>query len=574
MKGWKIALIAVTIFILLAGGYLGKFLSVGWTTLSISQASWFSTDPQFGTGGWLMTFVANGGGEHAYGSWDHTDAAFTGALSKPNWFAVNYDQLEQYVSYPVSTYKENINFVNYVELDAITNPTITPVQVDAWCYNSPNYGFKWGQYSNSMKFWCAKYTKYGEAHPFLSGTFNWKGKITVNSQLEEISGTIDNIGSSIVIKNGAGSNVVWAKWAGNTVSGADLPSTANVYPIYNFQNQQWRIANKAAYDMWKNYALNAETCLSTAKLDGSDPRFCTNNLNNVVNSIITATTNDPVFQYASIDASNVNQPFARINVGLLQYPVIQLKIKADFVGIWLPCATMSPQFVSVNTPTPVEATKPLTTTAVIRNPGATDAVFSAKVTCPSGISATKPVDSLQRDAYEIKAGQTVTITYTHTAAQAVSGQCSLEVYDNVCPGTKSTFTYWVEFTRYCAINCGPNTILQSDCTCKCSLLPPVQCQQIVSSNPTECHYEAIPGCGGPVPCAIPCNAPLRQNAQCTGCECSLDPNAAPKDYFLNTTACEYQKTQGGGGGMPDWVYIAIILGAVAIVAGIFMRKKR
>lgn len=569
MKGWKIALIGVILLILLSGGYL-NFLSIGWTTLSISQASWFSTDTQLNGGGWLLTFVANGGGEHAYGSWSSTDEKFYGLLNKPNWFSVNYDQLEQYVSYPVTTNYENINFVNYVEYDATYNPTITPSQLDAWCYNE-NQGFMWGQYAYSMKFWCAKYAKYGEAHTFLSGTFNWKGKITVNSMLEEVSGTIDNIGNSIVIPNGVGSNVVWAKWAGNTVSGSDLPTTANVKPVYNFQNQQWRIVNKAAYDSWKSYDLTVVQCLSTKKSDGTDPRFCTNNLNNIVNSIIVATTNDQIFQYATVDITNINQPVIKINVGLLQYPMIQLKIKADFVGIWLPCASISPQFSQIDGTLLGTATQSLRGRAVIKNPGSVDAVFSAKITCPSGIIVTKPVDSTLKDTYEIKAGQSVEITYTHTAAQAVSGQCTITVYDMNCPDVKSSYNYWVDFKRYCAINCGPGTILnEADCTCKCTLLPPTECQQIVSSNPTECHYEQIPGCGSP--CLKICIVPWRVNAQCTDCECSLDSTAAPKDYFLNTTACEYQKKQGGGGGMPDWVYIAIILGIAAIAYGLFKRK--
>jgi len=561
MKGWKIALIGVIIFILFAGGYF-KFLSVGWTTLSLSQVDIISNDQTLNGKAFLMSASANAGGESATGTWTPS------SVGQAQSFSMTYNQLEQWCKFPILKSGAKIYKAWYKEVEGYNPPACVTGCFDQnkWCMidNAGTYG---GGSSDVItghyNYWCVGKNEYGEVGYFQDIAFMWNGQVSITSNGGIATGTLGGLTEqSSIIMNSAGIPVVWVKWAGNLVSGQECSGkypTTNVVPAYRYSDQHWNIANKQSLDNYNLYYSTLSSCLTNAA-NSQARQDCLTYVNAYADSVVSNWNSIGDWIYASLDTSSVSNPYARINTGLIQYPVLQFKIKADWVGIYAPCGT--PTITQYDGSLSGTATNKLTGTATIRNDGGTTSTFGAVSTCPSGVSV-DPIANI-----EVPAGSTKQITYSVSASSALSGQCTLKVYDLNCPNNAITKNFWVTFERYCPVTCSGNFVLDKNtCTCVCTLTSPPTCYSIDTTN---CVYKPIVGCGGG--CSLVCPDRYKPNAACNGCECALDSTKAPAGYFLNTTACEYQKTIPGG--MPDWVYIIIILGAVAVVVGMFMRKKR
>jgi hypothetical protein len=539
-----------------------KLLSTGWTTLSLSLVDIISNDGTLGGKAFLMTASANGGGEHSTGTWTPSSAG------QPQNFSMTYDQLEQWCKFPMFKSGTKIYKARYIEVEG-DNPIgciggcFDPNQ---WCYiqNHGTYGGGSSDMTGHYKYWCVGLDEYGEVGYFQDIAFMWKGQVTITSNKGTVSGVLGGLTeqNSIVIPDSSNNPAVWVKWAGNLVSGQDCSGkypTTDVVPAYRYSDQRWNIANKQSLNYYNFYYTSLSNCLTNAA-DSQARQNCVDNVNASADSVVSNWNSIGDWVYASIDTSSASTPYARINTGLIQYPVLQFKIKADWVGIYAPCGT--PTITQYDSSLSGIATNKLTGTATIRNDGSATSTFGATATCPSGIS----VDPIPN--FEVTAGGTKQITYSVSASQAISGQCYLKVYDITCPNNQVTKPFWVEFERYCPITCTGNFVLDKvNCKCVCALTP----RDCYTIDTTNCVYKQIPNCGGG--CTLPCPDRYKPNAECNGCVCALDPNKAPEGYFLNTTSCNYEKTSGGGNW---WDNTLLVCGGGLVLLGIFMAlsKKR
>lgn len=537
--------------------------TVTFTTLSLSQVDVISNDQTLNGKAFLYTGSANQNSESAQGKWTPSSAG------QAKDFTITYEQQEQYCKYPiVKNTGSPVYQAWYLEEGADTQHF---ADANAWCRSLTGTSTNtWaGSFcaSNvlgvctSTKWWCTGLKQIGVTGTFQDIAFNWKGKITVTSQSGTTSGVLGGLGeqNSIVLPGSDNNPAVWVKWAGNLVSGTDCAGanpTTNIMPAYNSQTQHWNIGNQQALTTYQYYFNALNTCLySKGSADSQGRQNCFAEMNAYANSVINNWNSIGNWQIAAVDESNVATPFVRINTGLIQYPVLQFKIKADWVGIYAPCG--SPSITQYDGSITGTATNSYQGTTTVKNTGGSDSAMGASFTCPSGVS----VSSV--DAFIAPAGQSRQVTYQVTSSQAVSGQCTICVYDKNCPNNKECKPFWVEFKRYCAISCNGNFVLDgTNCVCVC----PLKSRSGYTIDATNCAYVAIPqGQPGSQPqsCSLTCPNKYAPNTACNGCDCALDPSKVPEGYTFNATSCEYQvkPTQP-----PTAIDINIILGGVAVIA--------
>lgn len=567
----KVAIVAIIIACLYFASTSLNFLSVTFTPLSLSQVSYVSNDTTLNGPAWLGTVSANNGGQSFVGSWTSTSPEFSGVNLKPDPFSLTISQMNEYCSYPMLKTGQLVKTAWYKETSGYN-----PIGCIGGCFDPNNWcmtqnGGTYGggssdPVSSHYTYWCVGFNQVGQVGSFSNIAYNWNANILLTSQSGSVQGTIGGLGSqnSVALNDQTGKPVVWAKWAGNLINGqscTDKAPITNILPVYNYNSQSWNIPDTSALSNYNTALASVQSCVNTATTT-QGRQNCLTNTNAYANSLVSNWNTQNYWMYATVGNASTSTPYASLNLGLIQYPVIAFAIKAAWVGIYAPCAT--PAITQYNGSLTFIANHPITGTATVHDTTGVDSTYGATVTCPAGVSVTAIPN------FQVSAGGSTQISYTVSASQAISGQCTLKVYNQNCPNNYDSKAFWVTATQDCGIQCsGGFTLNPATCHCDCNLVSTNPCQGVDRNN---CVFTTIPNCGGGNTCTLSCIAPLRQNAQCTACECGLDPNSVPSGQFLNATACAYQTIPQGGDN--TLFYIMIIGGIVLIAVAVLTSKKR
>ncbi len=407
-----VVLVALVVFFSMNGA--PNFLSIsGANTLSLTQATLQSSNPQLNGQAWMLTFATGGLGQSYYGSFSPStvDAATTDSSKTTKTFSIEVDSADNECVYPIQstgTVLVPIYDLNYKEWSCV----LTPSESDA----KSKTGFSGIKYYGRSGFVCyaVGYNTVNNVGSFGSPDVGAEYTITINTPDTSVSKTIKTLSSST---SGSIGDIAYASWIGNFQTGKACPSTSDVRPAN--VNGQWKIINKQSYDSYVslyNQALSSgsskadvQNWYSKVKAQADQAKIS----RSLAVTEGTITLDSAVMTYTS------PKPLA--------FPLTTLYIKASAIGVYTPAPNIEINSASSScfqTGLQGAITVSLTNTGEKGN-------VNVYATCNSPFQATRNTQ-ISLDKGQTK---TVTLELSANAAQETTGSCT--VYAESTGGTKS-----------------------------------------------------------------------------------------------------------------------------------------
>jgi len=343
-----------------------------------------------------------------------------------------------------------------------TNVPIMKVQVsdvvkwDVWnipkeisnCEQKPNY---YGVYNPRLSF---------HVYCFTTANDAFVGKVSAKKYdfNTKISLTTDGETKSVDISNsdkvsGSVPDFFTARWQGSLSTGQECPDITSISPVYDSGSVEWKLVNDLLIATYRSYhATGMKSCINDAINDNNFAETidsCMDRYNLLADQAQSPTTftisgSTGVLKTGSSTFGEVVvadvQPF--------QFPVIGLKINADWIGIVQPIT--KPRIVDCDSETFKQGENGVIQ-VTIKNDGSGGAVsVSNKCQEPFKSVGTTPI-------IQIGKGQTKTVSLpiTLSTKEKVSGSCSVVVQDETDPSVKASKSCSV--TAEGVALCTPNT---------------------------------------------------------------------------------------------------------------------
>jgi hypothetical protein len=412
----NMAVIIVAVIGILLLSQQSNLFSIGGTVLSLSQTNFVSNDPTIGGQAWLLTMSVNGQGQYAEGYFNSITA--DGKTSKyPLTVKVSNDA--QTCTYPINTGSQKIYTAEYKTADyqAVLD------DAQAWARCGQLFGtndlFLAQKFQGSLIIGCTYRHPVAQAGTIGTATLNFAATIssTVNGVMSSATLTNQNQRSAWVGNN------VYASWSGNLGSGETCPSASGQGIAAIYQNG-WNSVDSAKVTQFVALDANLKTCMAAV---GNKQGECIDPYNAVANAALysskrlTSDGGTTASAGGSLSSGQVTLPLSR----MLAYPVITMRIKADYLGVVIPVGI--PKINSVSSPAFYSGTTG-TISATISNIGDGDGSFAYSAVCSSPFQATGTSQSIS-----VSKGQSQTvfipITVSATGSQDTSGTCTVNVYD-------------------------------------------------------------------------------------------------------------------------------------------------
>ena len=314
----------------------GLFQLFGWTTLTLTKASFTSSDPFFNDEVWILTVAQGGLGQHAIGTIDNeeigelsgkkpaNDLKITIDYSKFSW---EYPIIVDYASMPIYryTFKKWTNWNPFYGGEQLLN------DVKANC---PNYRW-YGKFPMSFDYFCineeqiTSYVGY-----FDNCNFHAISTITVEAKGQRYSETIDTKGK-VSTKVGP---YVYVVWNGNLLK----QNCYSQQPYKPFYANGWKIGSAQYYEDYKNKYDFFVSMMGISKANNNPPSEATiismiNEVNRKADRFVYSTQS---FYGGQIkNPYDVSKAYLEVGVGSdVQVPVYTFYVKADWLGLYQPTA--------------------------------------------------------------------------------------------------------------------------------------------------------------------------------------------------------------------------------------------
>lgn len=410
----------------------------GFSDLSLGQVNFVSFDPQINGQSWVLTVVQNCQGQYAVGIIDSSQIKDENTEAKYDLkITTNVDN--QKCNYPISYQNTQIKHMNYQTkicyLGLVCDGTLGYNALD-WkneCKAKSGY-YAWIEhllgtsdpYSYTC-FWTTDSAGYG-----IVGTSSLSFQSTISAEVqgETKTATISSLGAGSAWLG----DKVYATWQGNLVSGDSCPNSGDYHISAAYVNGQWRTINNDNYNTWKTYNdAGMINCLDRYNGRTETPTSCMNNYNTLESNALSGKTliSPGGSQAYATGSQNNGQVIIDLNK-MIQFPVLTMHVKADWLGIFVPVG--KPQIVSLSMPDFQTGT--VSNIKVdVKNIGDGDGSFGVYATCTGGFSQ-------QGGEQYINLGSgssgTVYISVTATCNQETTGSCTVNAYDRNQPNNKDS----------------------------------------------------------------------------------------------------------------------------------------
>jgi hypothetical protein len=418
------------------------------STLSVSQNDFVSNDNYLDGKAWLLTVSEDGNSQSAKGTIQgeklKTD---DGGYAKSD-LTIKTEVTEQSCDYNLRQNYDPDIYVYNLQL----------IKSNAWSWELDKYidqcedksqgawGFIEGKYNYYIyNVYCLTKHKIGVPGSIKSPTTNFEAKLTVQKDSDSKTATI----SSTSAKSVKLSNVAYAHWAGSLSSGEQCPDPGSEgYMIVHDETGNWVLTKSRLYDSYLSYKQNTFddfiyddmadeisrwTGVSIDTIDNLQSRI--NDLNSRANNAITE------FGYSDFRVTSNSLSSGQAHIELdrtIQFPVITMHVKADWLGIVIPVG--EPKITSISAED-FEEGKNGQIKVTVKNIGDATASFGISASCESPIKQVGTAQTISnlRDGSQ----KTVTITLSGATNKEVTKKCTVNVYDLNNPDMKDSDTVTV-----------------------------------------------------------------------------------------------------------------------------------
>lgn len=459
-------------------------LVLAFDTLSVSQVNLVSNDPELnGQKVFLLTGVENGASDsvvYSINTIANQALQNTGEkLKKDGTIKSSLTKFE--VQYPL--YNEQLPIYRaYIEG---TKTYIPFVDNDNWCWNlaGNNQAF-WLKPEYSFTVYCVSFKSVAQLGKIQAYQISFNDEITV--QLNDGS-SAEKIILSETNTVGKTSHVI-ARYSGNLVSTTGIPTLSTDYePIWDSTKNEWYIAKKTLTTSYRTFirenpdiSAYMQTCINTGSVEN-----CVNTFNSY--STIPSTT---ITGYVSnIVYSGSSGRIVLTGTTLYQYPVFNMKISADWLGIYLPVG--KPVFQGTPTSQCFAEGASGKIDYSIKNDAEVQASFNIGIICDGGFNAI-PLGLQKFNAYETRS---LTTYITSQTTSRTNGICTITATDASNPSVQATST-----VNVCVIEANQcENIGEQRCydmiIQKCSSVNGVNVWQLVGTCNNGCEYDnGVPKC--------------------------------------------------------------------------------
>ncbi len=321
-------MIAVGLLLISQGG-LFSGLPTGFTTLSLSQAQFQSSNQFFNQKLWVMTVAQGGLGQSATGTFTKQDIASKSGTQPETDFKMTINYNEQSCNYAIVRDTNAVPIKTYVK------------QEWGWCLgvpsaqdaiaHCPNAEYA-GKYSGELTCWCLdalKQTGDISQTTIQNPIVRTKSTITVtgkNGITDSVN--IDTAGNSQGFFNG---NNAYYIWNGDLFK-QNCPSQAAYFAFY--KNAGWRIGSSTSYT---NYVNSHNNLVAISQAGGVPTRTqiesaINNNNYNANNAMLGMSFAETIEGQGQLDGAVIKKTVATP----VTSPLYTFYVKADFLGIYQP----------------------------------------------------------------------------------------------------------------------------------------------------------------------------------------------------------------------------------------------
>jgi len=430
-KKYLIPIAVILIGALVVSGGSFPFAIAGFTTLGLSSVDFQSNDPVVGGQSWLLTAIQNGQGQYAVGELassgfvDNSDGKKAGTS-----FKLEMTVDEQSVKYPISWNQRYVKQMKSEKLGILV-PIIDDYKITNCKAKQEWYVFK---PSGVYDTYCMWKENIGPEGVVSDGTLTFKSTIkATNGDGTAVSGTINSLSQTSTWLG----NSVYVSWAGNLVSGDPVPSASNnnIGALYIQSQNKWITVDKTYLQSFNDFDITGfDSCIGY----GQAIAATVNGLNDCVskfNILAGAATSPKTFGNSYTSGSSGSGQITLTLNKLIQYPVMTVRIKADFLktlSIVVPVG--APKVISVSSPS-FQAGSTGSISATIQNTGTALGSFDVSASCSSGFAQVGTAQTLQ-----LSPSQTGIVSIPLTANTGTSGTCTITARDKNNPSLYDSAT--------------------------------------------------------------------------------------------------------------------------------------
>ena len=445
-------------------------LTSAFTTLSISPIDFESNDPYLNGRAFLLSVVEDGSSQYAVGTISAQNIKADGYQAQNdlkietqmNQHRCEYGLFES-DNIPIYKFSYTKNRYAYYKVNEDTDDIVKQ------CKSQQGYAihFRIPALDNSGNtlvdilgyalndFYCVTAQFHGLKGTIATPFTKTSTDIMLTSHGETKKGTISNAGDRSLTL----SNIAYAKWTGNLVTGESCPNLESEgYTIAHDTSGQWRLVSNANYQEYLRKEDNTWDAIETIVYANiGDRSFYTNSFTSAVNQQNLAV--DKALQQASyrkttqITSNLLNNGQMVMELSkLIQFPVITMHVNADWLGIVVPVG--EPKIIDVKSSVFREGQEG-SIDVTLKNNGNVKASFSVSASCEAPFQMVRASTTISG----VGAGETRTasLPITATTNEEVSKTCTITVHDLENSNKRDSATVTVRVTPLSVCTAGTKT---------------------------------------------------------------------------------------------------------------------
>lgn len=445
-------LIPVLLFALLMATFASAAQD-GFFVLSSGKADFLSNDPTIAGKLWLITVSQNGAGMSAVGTFTPDQMIDTADGFKAQWpLTISTTTDNEQISWRIVKSTSAVSDVNTQNVGISAGwDLLTP-----WAYwnnratdcvnahpgANPSF-FKRSMETYGVCIWFNNNRPIADASPDVNK--NFKVTLTAVANGQTATGVLTNDKQTSVWLG----DRVYATWVGSAISGFDVTFPANTQFVWLPNTAKWQAVDSAAVTNYKAALPILQNCLA--------------------GSISAMTYDACIAQYRSATASalagkQVSVPDATAAVATggeqdgqfvvqlsrpIQFPLITMKIKADFIGFVQLVGI--PKITSLGPQSELKTGDTLNEQVTVRNIGAYKGSFDVYAECASPLSGG---NTRQRMTLAAQDSDSRFIPITGRCDKETSAKCTFTAVDVSNPNSKSTLDK--TYTCKTIVSCNPD----------------------------------------------------------------------------------------------------------------------
>ena len=336
----------------------------GFATLSLSRINFISNDKTLGGEAWLLTVVQNGAGQYAEVRFDPETLSADGKYAEHGG-KIKLSVLDYGCRYDIQKKPRQLYEMKYYHKSWLYNPW---AEIEE-CRSKPGY---YKHVSRWPEFWCFWKVPVGKLGYLSTPHYEFESEIRIELDNGEVAkGYVSNMGQNSVWLDYQGKHVAYASWVGNLVTGEQCPiaDTEGVCAYYT-EDSGWVLADCDSIRDYERYDSSGfDTCL--ANHHPTDYEECVREYNE---KYLARAMKSVDFREAKVEGDEVVLKLPR----MVQFPVMTLRVKADWIGIYIPVGI--PVIESLNAEKLMSGTKGYIE-VVVRNAGDGSGSFGIDATC-------------------------------------------------------------------------------------------------------------------------------------------------------------------------------------------------